>query len=116
MYEKFIDPWVTEYPAPPQPPEPLRYMVRSRRGKSPYLVDLAENGFLGNCPCWDFRDRFGKHKAEGRPPLECKMCFHLRKAWRVFRINVARQIIYKLENPDVPVTKVGRDYFLKKVL
>ena len=67
----------------PIPGEPMRFFVRSRSRKTPWLVDIDEYDGTGQCRCEDFtcnQEPFlnGKKASEGHSPD--RRCFHIKVA------------------------------------
>lgn len=71
----------------PIPGEPLRYWVGSNsRPKVKHIVDLAENGGLGQCSCERWVFTIGPNTKAGITPVACR---HITAAQRYLAYEVA---------------------------
>lgn len=72
--------------------EPLRFMVRSRRSASRYLVDLEPYRLNGQCGCHHFQYRLEPTLAKGEAPHASLRCYHIKRA----RAHILEKLLPKL--------------------
>jgi hypothetical protein len=84
----------------PIPFEPLRFRVRSRSSREPWLVDLESWGFNGECGCqnWNFvhGPKLRQDALEGKPPRR-RRCWHLKRAFE-YKAEVDNRITARHQN------------------